>query len=91
MLLSDARITVRKDDMHNLPMIHTKKDEIEGKKKVMKLILKRILKFNPKNPKCIVCNKKFSHAIDNKTKKISKYLYKGNCKHIPENIRISIG
>lgn len=48
------------------------------------------LKYNDLK-KCPICGTPLINAIDSKTKKISKYLWKRNCKCLPEGFILSIG
>jgi len=41
-------------------------------------------------PKCIICGKEMENAVDSKTKKISKYLWKTTCSHM-KNMRLAVG
>lgn len=43
-----------------------------------------------KTPNCPVCNEPMINAIDNITKKVSKYLWQTTCEH-SKNLRLSIG
>ena len=43
-----------------------------------------------KTPICPSCKKKMENAIDSKTKKLSPYLWKCDCKAM-ENMRLSVG
>lgn len=42
-------------------------------------------------PKCSICGKEFIPVEDSIEKKITGYIFKGDCEHFPKNIRISIG
>ena len=42
-------------------------------------------------PSCLNCGKEFVNAIDSKTKKISKHLWRADCECINKKILVSIG
>lgn len=42
-------------------------------------------------PRCLKCGKKYVNAADSITGKFSKYLWKGNCEHVPKGWRLSVG
>ncbi len=41
-------------------------------------------------PYCVYCGKEMVNAVDSKTKKISKYLWKTTCGHL-KDMRLAIG
>ncbi len=65
-----------------------KKENFEAWMKEQKRILKE--QGVPRPPICPTCKIPFINDIDSVTKKVSKYLWKTNCKHL-KNLRLSIG
>lgn len=63
---------------------HYKKEMEDYKENLEKAMKEGIM------PRCSICQKPMVNAIDSKTKKISKYLWRTTCSHSP-NLRLSIG
>jgi len=40
---------------------------------------------------CPKCGKKFVNAVDTRTKKLNKYLWKPSCKCLNKDLRLSVG
>lgn len=60
-------------------------------KYVPKDVWKEILHLRKtKVPRCLLCKEDYVHAVDSKTKKISKYLWKPVCECV-KGIMVSMG
>lgn len=42
-------------------------------------------------PRCAICGKKMINAIDSQTNEVSIYLWRYNCEHNNNDIRLSLG